>query len=86
MAVGSNLTNLQLYLAIGVLVLANAAMFGLLFACINAKFEALDRRFEAMNHCFDVVDQPFDDMRGLWLAERHRIRICSCISRRNAFT
>ncbi len=73
MAVGSNLTNIQLYLAIGVPVLANAAMIGLLMAYINAKFEGVDRRFEAVDRRFEGVDRRFDDMRGLWLAELHRV-------------
>jgi len=51
--------NTQLYLAIGVPILANAALIGLLLAYINAKFEN--------------VSQRFDDMRTLWLAELHRV-------------
>ena len=51
-------TDIQLYLAIGVPVLANAAMFGLLAAYLHAKFEGLHRRLDAVNH-------RFDEMRGL---------------------
>jgi len=53
------MSNTQLYLAIGVPILANAALIGLLLAYINAKFEN--------------VNQRFDDMRALWLAELHRV-------------
>ncbi|MGA2740455.1 MAG: hypothetical protein ABSG65_23835 [Bryobacteraceae bacterium] len=53
------MNNTQLYLAIGVPILANAALIGLLLAYINAKFEN--------------VSQRFDDMRALWLAELHRV-------------
>ena len=53
------MNNTQLYLAIGVPILANAALIGLLLAYINAKFEN--------------VNQRFDDMRTLWLAELHRV-------------
>jgi hypothetical protein len=49
----------QLYLAIGVPILANATLIGLLVAYINAKTEAINRRF--------------DDMRDLWRAELHRV-------------
>ena len=56
-------TNEQLYLAIGVPMLFNAALIGLavtLFgAHINAKFAAIDKRF--------------DDMRDLWRAELRRV-------------
>jgi hypothetical protein len=53
------MNNLQLYLAIGVPMLFNAAMFGLLVAYMNARFSAIDKRF--------------DDMRDLWRAELHRV-------------
>ena len=59
-------TNLQLYLALGVPVLLNAVLIGLLMAYINAKVDALGSKFEAR---FDVVDarfvavyQRFDDI------------------------
>jgi len=57
------MTNLQLYLAIGVPVLLNAAALGLvaglLMSHMNTRFEAINRRF--------------DDMRDLWRAELHRV-------------
>lgn len=53
------MTNVQLYLAIGIPILANAAMFGLLLAYINVRFDAVNHRF--------------DDMRDLWRAELHRV-------------
>ena len=66
-------TNVQLYLAIGVPILVNAAFFGLLMAYINAKFEAVNERFQANDHRFDRVDHRFDDMRHLWVAELRRV-------------
>src|SRR5437868_5165638 len=53
------ITNMQLYLAIGIPILSNAALIGLLLAYINAKF--------------DAINQRFDDMRDLWRAELHRV-------------
>jgi hypothetical protein len=53
------MTNTQLYLAIGLPVMVNAVLVGLLLAYMNAKF--------------DNVNQRFDDMRSLWLAELHRV-------------
>jgi hypothetical protein len=56
-------TNQQLYLAIGIPMLFNATMVGLVVALftahINAKFHAIDKRF--------------DDMRDLWRAELRRV-------------
>ncbi|HEV2202590.1 MAG TPA: hypothetical protein VGR73_22455 [Bryobacteraceae bacterium] len=56
-------TNEQLYLAIGIPMLFNATLTGIvvtLFAMhINAKFDAIDKRF--------------DDMRDLWRAELRRV-------------
>jgi hypothetical protein len=55
----SPVTNLQLYLAIGIPAALNAVLIGLLMAYINAKFDGVNRRF--------------DDMRDLWRAELHRV-------------
>jgi len=46
-------SNQQLYLAIGIAVTFNAALIGLLFACMKAGFDAVDRRFDAIDHWFD---------------------------------
>ncbi|HMD48956.1 MAG TPA: hypothetical protein VKG79_07655 [Bryobacteraceae bacterium] len=74
------MTNEQLYLAIGIPTLLNAAMMGLLITYINAKFsgwddrfQSVDRRFDAVDRRFDSIDQRFDDMRDLWRAELHRV-------------
>jgi len=60
------MTDTQLYLAIGVPILANATLIALLLAYINAKSEATQRNFDAIN-------RRFDDMRDLWRAELHRV-------------
>jgi hypothetical protein len=52
-------TNEQLYLAIGVPLVFNAAMVGLMMAFVGSKFASIDKRF--------------DDMRDLWRAELHRV-------------
>jgi hypothetical protein len=52
-------TNEQLYLAIGVPLVFNAAMLGAALLWANAKFEAVNKRF--------------DDMRDLWRAELRRV-------------
>jgi hypothetical protein len=78
------MTDTQLYLAIGVPILANAAMFGLLMAYINARFDGIrgefnerfdgvNQRFDGVNQRFDGVNQRFDDMRDLWRAELRRV-------------
>jgi hypothetical protein len=56
-------TNAQLYLAIGIPMLFNAAWVAVLIGMLSAK---MDAKFEA-------IDQRFDDMRDLWRAELHRV-------------
>lgn len=53
------MTNEQLYVAIGIPLLFNAAMIGILIAYMNPRFSGIDKRF--------------DDMRDLWPAELHRV-------------
>jgi predicted ATPase len=74
------MTNAQLYVVIAAPVLANAVLFGLFLAYINAKFETVNQRFEGVNQRFEsidrrfeAIDRRFDDMRALWLAELHRV-------------
>jgi hypothetical protein len=57
------MTNEQLYLAIGIPMLFNAAMTGLLIAYMNARFSSSEKS----------INQRFDDMRDLWRAELHRV-------------
>lgn len=59
-------TNQQLYLSIGIPLLFNASLVGLLLAYMNAKFDGIDR-------CFQSIDKRFDDMRDLWRAELRRV-------------
>jgi hypothetical protein len=53
------MTNVQLYLAIGVPTLFNAVLVGILIAYVNAKFDGVNEKFAGIN-------QRFDDMRDLW--------------------
>ena len=64
------MTNQQLYLAIGIPLMINVGMIGLLLAYMNARFDAVEKRFD---HRFDSINQRFDDMRDLWRAELHRV-------------
>jgi hypothetical protein len=59
-------TNVQLYLAIGVPMLFNAVLTGLLLTYINSKFDGVKSEFQNVN-------QRFDDMRDLWRAELRRV-------------
>lgn len=71
------MTDTQLYLAIGVPILANATLIGLLLAYMNARFDGsekrTDARFDAINARFDSINARFDDMRDLWRSELHRV-------------
>jgi hypothetical protein len=64
------MTSVQLYLAIGIPLLANAALFGLLLAYMNSRFDGINN---SINQRFDAVNQRFDDMRDLWRAELYRV-------------
>jgi hypothetical protein len=70
-------TNEQLYILVGVPMLFNATLIGLVVALFNAKVgkvEAkIDVRFDAVDKRFDAVDRRFDDMRDLWRAELRRV-------------
>ncbi len=57
------MTDTQLYLAIGVPILFNAAMFTLFSTMINKR----------MDYKFESVNKRFDDMRDLWRSELHRV-------------
>jgi len=59
-------TNQQLYLALGIPLLFNASLIGILIAYFNAKFGAVEARLVG-------IDKRFDDMRDLWRAELHRV-------------
>jgi hypothetical protein len=52
-------TDIQLYLAIGVTVILNTVAITLLAAHMNSRF--------------DAVNQRFDDMRDLWRSELRRV-------------
>jgi hypothetical protein len=73
-------TNEQLYIAVGIPLLFNATLIGVLIAYVNAKFQASEARFDAIaarfdaiDRRFDGIDRRFDDMRDLWRSELHRV-------------
>lgn len=70
-------TNQQLYLAIGIPMLFNASLLGIVVALLNGKFDAkfdgLNARFDAIDRRFEAIDKRFDDMRDLWRAELRRV-------------
>jgi hypothetical protein len=52
-------TNQQLYFAIGIPMLFNAGLIGLLLAYINAKFSVMEQRFAGVDQRFASIDQRF---------------------------
>lgn len=56
-------TNEQLYLAIGIPMLFNFTLIGIVAALFTSH----------VNTRFDAIDKRFDDMRDLWRAELHRV-------------
>ena len=57
-------SNQQLYLAVGIPLLFNATLIGVLIAYINAKFQGMEGKFEArfqgIDEKFRVVDARFE--------------------------
>jgi hypothetical protein len=70
-------TKVQLYLAIGIPMLFNTTLIGVLIALFNAKTDAqnnsMNARFDAVNTRLDAIEKRFDDMRDLWRAELRRV-------------
>jgi hypothetical protein len=72
-------TNEQLYIAVGIPLLFNVTLIGVLVAYVNAKFAGaegkIEARFDAIDRRFDAIDRRFDDMRELWRAELRRVEL-----------
>ena len=64
------MNNEQLYILIGVPMLFNATLTGLVLAYINAKVGKVESKMDVR---FDAVDTRFNDMRDLWRAELRRV-------------
>jgi hypothetical protein len=59
-------TNEQLNIAVGIPMLFNATLLGLVIAYINARIGRVESKV-------DAIDKRFDDMRDLWRAELRRV-------------
>jgi hypothetical protein len=66
-------TNEQVYLAIGLPMLFNATLIGLVIALSNAKFGRVDARFEAVEARFKAVDARFDAIEVQLHGINHRL-------------
>jgi hypothetical protein len=49
-------TNEQLYIAVGIPMLFNAALIGFVIATINARFGKVETKFEGIDKRFDAID------------------------------
>lgn len=67
------MTNQQLYLVLGIPMLFNAGLFGVLMAYMNAKFGAVDAKFDSVYQRFASIEKRLDDLRDLWRAELRRV-------------
>lgn len=63
-------TNEQIYILVGVPMLFNATLIGLVVASFNAKFDKVESKMDVR---FDGINKRFDDMRDLWRAELRRV-------------
>jgi hypothetical protein len=66
----SFVTNMQLYLAIGVPIVVNTILTMTIFALLSSRISDLSTR---MTEGFAAINQRFDDMRDLWRAELRRV-------------
>jgi hypothetical protein len=71
------MTNVQLYLAIGVPILFNTLVAVTLFVGATARVSSLDQRmtdgFAALNQRINDMNLRLDDLRDLWRAELRRV-------------
>ena len=58
--------NEQIYILVGMPMLFNATLIGLVIALFKTRFDGIDTRFDGIN-------KRFDDMRDLWRAELRRV-------------
>lgn len=69
------MTNTQLYLAIGVPLIFNAIfnalLIGFFWSHMNSRFEAMNAQLEVR---FQAINTRFDDMRDLWRAELKEVK------------
>jgi hypothetical protein len=63
-------TNEQLYILVGVPMLFNVTLIGLVIALFSAKLSKVEAKIDVR---FDGIDKRFDDMRDLWRAELRRV-------------
>ncbi len=54
------MTDIQLYLSIGIPVIANAAFFGLLMMYINSRIDSVNARIDGVDSRIDGVNTKFD--------------------------
>ena len=60
------MTNIQLYIAVGIPLLFNATLIGLVVGYMNAKFAASDEKLAAIN-------TRLDHMQEMWRSELRRV-------------
>jgi len=63
-------TNIQLYLAIGIPLIFNASLIGIFFGLQNSKFDA---RFDAVDARFAAIEAKLDALSQVWRSELRRM-------------
>ena len=66
-------TNEQLYFVIGLPMLFNATLIGLLIALNNAKFAAVGEQFKALEAKLNAINDRLDHMQEMWRSELRRV-------------
>ena len=66
-------TNDQLYFAIGIPMLFNATLIGLVIALSNAKFGRVDAKFEGIAVELRAINERLGHMQEMWRSELRRV-------------
>jgi hypothetical protein len=67
------LTNEQLYFVIGIPMLFNATLIGLLMAVNKAQFAAVDEKFKTVGVQLNAIGERLDSMQEMWRSELRRV-------------
>jgi hypothetical protein len=66
-------TNEQIYIVIGIPMLFNATLIGLLMAVNKAQFAAVDEKFKTVGTQLKAINERLGHMQEMWRSELRRV-------------
>lgn len=66
-------SNEQIYFVIGLPMLFNATLVGLLIALSNAKFDGVGQQFKGIEAKLNAINARLDHMQEMWRSELRRV-------------